>query len=316
MSELKMTHYQGDSAVDAAILYDYGYFNVHDRKFNYLRRIKIFTREGLGHLIFEIPVESKGFFNGFVVNAVDGRIEKERISNDHIYIERSGGYSRVRVAPPNVREGSVVDIAFTTSGHPSIWQFQHKIPVRYSELYIPGNENFSFSFSQIGYEDVEEVKKGRYIARDMPAFKPEPYIDSENNYMTSMLIDLQSVHINHARGMLYKEVSTNWKTVNDFFVEGVRYYDLLKEPCLFLGDVVEDIRISSEDTLQRITRALQALHEHISWDENTGMYPGETLKEAWDKGTGNSADMNFIFLCMMRKLDVEAYPVLSSIRSR
>src|SRR6056297_1425507 len=84
MADLEMEYYPGDSTVNAAILYDYGYFNVEQVNFTRMRRIKIFTREGLGQLIFRAPVRSKGSFTGFVLNYVDGKIEKERISRDHI----------------------------------------------------------------------------------------------------------------------------------------------------------------------------------------------------------------------------------------
>lgn len=46
------------------------------------------------------------------------------------------------------------------------------------------------------------------------------------------------------------------------------------------------------------------------------MYPKRSIKEAWDNGTGTSADMNFIFMVMLRKLGIEFHPVVISQRSR
>jgi len=319
--DLEMKYYPQDSTVDAAILCDYGYLNIDLTRSDYLvfshkRRIKIFTKEGLNSLIFNVPVEMKSDFRGYVVNLVDGKIKKEKISRDHIYIERSEGSSRVRVAPPNVREGSVVDISYNYQGYPSIWQFQQKIPVRYSELRIPPDQYLSFKFQQIGYELVQTEGNGNYIARNMPAFRAEPYINSEDNYMTGILIDLQTVNISSDRGMFYKDYCSSWDAVNDHYRELDGFYNSTLDPAWYMASAIDTITEQTSDPAERVGLALRALHREVSWNEIQDMYPDPNLKEVWDKGTGTSADMNFLFMNMLRKMDIEFKPLLISSRSR
>lgn len=309
-----MQYFPGDSTVDAAILSDYGYFQIEQGLFTHMRRIKIYTREGLNQLIFNAPVESKSDFRGFVMNEVDGKLVKEKISNDHIFIERSEGFTNIRVAPPNVREGSVVDISFSFRGFPSVWQFQQRIPVLYSELFIPQSTNVSFSFTQIGFELLEVKQVGWYIARDMPAFRPEPYIDSEDNYMTSMMIDLQSVFYSTS-STVYREFASSWDAVNDYYREAPDFAGRLKNPCFYLSDCLDEVRSTCTDTVEMASMALRKLQDHVSWNERSVIYP-ENLKGAWTDGSGSSAEMNFLYLVMLDKLGIKAYPVLTSQRSR
>lgn len=308
-----MEYFPGDSTVDAAVLSEYGYLKIETGLFTHMRRIKIFTKEGLNYLIFNAPVASKSDFRGFVLNEVDGKQVKERISNDHIFIERSEGFTNIRVAPPNVREGSVVDISFFYNGFPSVWQFQQRIPVVYSELFIPQSTNISFSFTQIGYELLDVKQLGWYIARDMPAFQPEPYIDSEDNYMTSILIDLQNVFYSTS-STYHQDFASSWDAVNDFYRESPDYLGRLKNPCFYLGECVDEVRSESSDKREMAELALRKLQDHISWNEQSAIYP-ENMKEAWTNGSGSSAEMNFLYLVMLDKLGIEAYPLLSSQRS-
>ncbi len=315
-ADVQMKYYPSDSTVDAAILCEYGKFNIDLVRFIHMQRIKIFTKEGLNNLIFTVPIELKSDFKGFVFNEVDGKVVKEKISRDHIFIERSEGTSRVRIAPPNVREGSVVDVSFNYDGFPSVWHFQHKIPVRYSELRIPKHEYFSFKFQQIGFEPIKTVSIGNYIARDMAAFRPEPYINSEDNYMTGVLIDLQTVNLVTSRGSYFRDYCSNWNAVNKYYRELDGFYTAMQKPSWYISDALDTIDKKNLATTELVSRALRVLHREVSWNEVSDMYPDSNLKEVWEKGTGTSADMNFIFMNMLNKLDVEFKPFIMSSRSR
>jgi len=314
--ELTMKFYEPDSTVDAAVLCDVGKADLTSFSFTITKRFKIFSKEGLNYLIFDIPVETKSEFRGFVINMVDGEIVKEKISNEHVYITRSEGSSSIRIAPPNAHEGSIIDMAFTYSGVPFSWQFQNIIPVLYSELYIPQDPNFKFRFQQVGFIPINTIDYGHYLATDMPPFIPEKYINSEYNYRTGILIDLTTIHIANNSGMYYKQLAETWKDVNDYFEESDSYYLVLKNPHLYLNDEVNRIRAISSDPEERLMEAVRTIHQKIDWNEDADQYPDQNLKEVWDKGTGTSADMNFILMIMLRKLDIFVNPMLISARSR
>lgn len=95
---------------------------------------------------------------------------------------------------PNVNVGSIIDIEYSYSGMPTEFYFQADIPVKYAELNLEKSQYISFKKRSIGYEHIELLSDGRFAASNMKAFKHEPFMDSDENYINKMEIDIMSIN--------------------------------------------------------------------------------------------------------------------------
>ncbi len=317
--EVALKFYEPDSTVDAVVLCEYGIFRPNDLTFSYTVRYKIFSKEGLNALIMSIPVNTKSAVRGLVYNMVDGKVVESKMKKESIYQERViGSYSRMRIAPPDAREGSVIDINYSMKGLPSEWNFQKTIPVLWSELIIPDSEYFTFTQRFIGYEPLHVVNHYRWVAKDMPAFLPEPFISSRNNYMTTMFIEISEIHIpgdSYNTGY-HERFSTSWNQVSEYYYDHRYYGVILRESANYLNDAAEEVKSASANGKEMVCNALDRIQTDVKWDKRNRLFPTRSFREMYLKDkTGSSADMNFLFLKLLEKLDIECYPLLLSTRS-
>lgn len=317
--EVIQSHYPADTTVDAAILCEYGEFNSERFTFTHIVRYKIYSKEGLNSLIMSLPVSSKGAVKGVVFNMVDGELVESKMTRESIYQERViGSYSRMRIAPPDAKAGSVIDISFTLQGLPYEWRFQKRIPVLWSELRIPYSQYVKFNKRFIGYEPLYISTTGRWVGKNMPPFLAEPYISSSNNYMTTMFMEVSEIHLpgNSYNNGINEYYSNSWENVADYFYEHKYYGQILRGSSAYLNEALEELKSMSATEEELVINALERIRADVKWDKHETLFPSRSLREVYvDEKTASSADMNFFLLKLLKKLDLECYPMVMSTRS-
>ncbi len=236
-ADLEMKYYEPDSSAPAVILCDYGYFSANDYRFRRILRIKILKKEGLAWADKVFPTSMKSDIRGITYNLEEGEIVKEKLKSSSIFSERvNDDYYRMRVAMPNVKVGSVIDIEF---GHPLIpkeWRFQDVIPVKWSELVLEPTTILRFRKNMFGYEPLYINTENRYVGKDMPAFKAEPYMNSIENYITKFEFDILDINIPG----YYKTYTTSWEAIR-VFLNDHEYFGKALTGAMYLNSVAKEI---------------------------------------------------------------------------
>jgi len=317
--DLEMKVYPSDTTAVAAILCDYGYFNSNQFSFVRTLRVKIFKKEGTswGNQVF--PVYSKANIRGITYNLENGEIVESKLKSESIFRERvTEDYYRTRVAMPNVKEGSIVDIEFNYNGLPNEWRFQEEIPVRWSELVIESSPYVTFRKNFFGFERLSESTPTRWVAKEMPAFKKEPYMNSSKNYIAKYEIELLSIGFPPSSGNstgTYREYSTTWDAVNHRLNEN-SYFGNVLQGCAFLNNIAKEIKGKYTVPFDQLKAAHEAIKKAVKWNENESVFSStENLSYAFNKKIGNSGDINLILIQLLKKLDFDVYPVALSTRS-
>ena len=175
-------------------------------------RIKILKKEGYNWANYVFPASYKSQVRGVTLNLENGKSVQEKLKNESIFSERiTDDKYRVRVAMPAVKVGSVFDVQLVMKGIPNVWKFQDIIPVKYSELIMEWNQYVDFTKNFYGFERLSYTSPTRWVANNMPAFKVEPYINSEENYITKLEFGIQKL-------MGYDYAST-WEAVSKTLIE-------------------------------------------------------------------------------------------------
>lgn len=366
MDEVQMNGYPPDSSAVAVVLADYGESSIQYNQtqgfillFERVTRTKILRKEGYDWANFEILLytgsqeyrEKLSSLKVVTYNLVNSKIEESKASNSAIFQEEyNKDFDVVRVAAPNVREGSVVEITYRIQSDYLVnlqdWTFQSTIPVIWSEYrtripdffhydkYMQGyvvpflNEEKAeprslvltfkertygsnsagtqFSQEKIDYKEHSM----RLVAKDVPAFKSEPFITTYKDYLSKINFELAYIKF---PDQPVKPVMGTW---DDISKKLWAYTDFGGEigGNGFLKKIVESIIIGAETPEEKIGRICKYVRTNVSWNGQNRMLSSGALKKVLDERKGTSADINLLLGSMLDKAGLTVYPVLLSTR--
>jgi hypothetical protein len=311
LEDLQMTTYPLDTSASAVILCDYGYLNTNTLVFARVLRIKILKTDGYSWANNTFPIKDKSSIRGVTTNLENGKIVQEKLKNESVFTVRvaEDNYN-TRIAMPEVRVGSVIDISFFFTGIPNEWKFQEVIPVKYSELILEDTPNIRFKYNFFGYQPLAVVSPTRWVGKDMPAFKVEPFMTSKENYLTKLEFDILDVSVPG----YYKEFATSWESISKLLMS----YDDFGNTLIgsqYLNNVIkslESTKLTGEDLLKK---AYESVKSVVKWDEKSSLYTSNaSLGFIYKMKIGNSADINLILYQLLKKLNFDVKLVMMSTR--
>jgi len=364
IEDLKMVHYDPDSAASAVVLVDYGESSLpynssegFNLNFERLTRIKILTKEGLDWATFTIPLYHDGGNNEKVTglkaatyNLENGKIETTKLKTDAIFKEKvSENWDNMKVTLPNVHAGSVIEITYKVNSDFLVnfqdWEFQYTIPTRWSEYranipefyyydkymqgYIPLAINekkevpnsititskertgikittTEFSTDKIDFKE----SKFRWAAQNVPAFKPEPFITTSQDYISKINFELAYQKF---PDMPIKFYMGSWEDINKQFSESPHFGGEVAGNN-FLKKIVEDVIAGATTNDEKIARLNVYLKQKVEWDGLSRRFTDNPLKKVLEDKKGNSAELNLLLASMLEKAGFSVYPVLVSTR--
>jgi len=316
MEEMKMTVYEPDTSAAAVVLCDYGYFSSITYDFTRVIRYKILKKEGLYLASSIFPGTEKAVIQGVTYNLVDGKIVEDKLKNESIFKERvTEDYYRMRVAMPNVKVGSVFDVTYSHFLIPYYWYFQQKIPVKWSELVLEPITYITFRKTLTGDIPFFIHTDSRWVTKDVPAFKDEPFTTSSENYIGKFEFNIQEVFFpgNGYYRTYYKAYTTDWNAVAKILSKDT-YFGLAISVGLFLSDAKKEIQGKYHTDLEKMQAACEYI-KRVKWsNESSAFTSSPTLAIKFKEKSGNSADINLMLVELLRKLGINAEPVVLSTR--
>ncbi len=344
IDELKMESYEKDTSAVAVYLCDYGVGNFDyspaDYGFKYsikrTYRIKILKGEGLDHGNLEFGFNRNRYkvsmVKGCTYNLENGKIVKSKITSKERILEKTAdNYYTYKLALANVKPGSVVEFSYQlTSDIPwnlGPWYFQKDIPVVWSEFRVNIPEYFDYKKNGKGYLSFDinthEYSNGsidkrsysidnyRFVIKDAPAFKKEPYTTTSSNYKAA--IEFEIAGTKDFNG-LYTNYTGNWEKINKTLLESENFGMQLKTGG-FLKETVAEINAKANTDEEKLMAAFNFIKSNMKWNEYYGKYTTNTLRSAFKDKKGNVADINLMLVVLLNKLGLHADPVILSTRN-
>jgi hypothetical protein len=232
---------------------------------------------------------------------------------------------------PQLTEGSIIEYSYKLNSNIwyqlSNWNFQWIIPVVYSEMQtnIPGQYRFKIIYE--GYQDfdiqepiAEEAKllnkyplgiyqHFRWVMKNIPALdEKELYITTPEDFRAKMTFELERTTSFNTSIQSYSE---NWESLTQTFLKHKDFGEALKHFGK-ASDIIDSI--IEKEKLLMVKVAYDAIRKKMVWNGNYGCFTNEKLNVVWDKGLGNSAEINLMLIHLLRKMGFEANPVILSTR--
>lgn len=227
---------------------------------------------------------------------------------------------------------------FFQGEYPTIWsEYNTKIPQffkfltvtrGYQEYFIQESEEYNERYtlrpsagpsvragqqnagrSNQGMQDfMVEGLKSRYVMKDVPAIKSEPYMRAKIDYLAHLRYQLAGVEF---PGELPSRVIQTWEEVVEGLDEYRNYGDRLKSSRT-LSDAAKTATDGISNNLDKMIAIYNHIQDNIEWDNSYRLYMDKALDEYYNGGIAHSTAMNFILVQMLREVGFEAHPVLVS----
>lgn len=332
-ADFEEKRYAQDSTATAVIDYNIGntYFESAGNDYHIVTitktRIKIFTKDAYDYATVKIPLYRKQssreiltVTNAYTYNLVNGEIEKTKLSTTGEFLEKvEGNHYVASFTMPNVKEGSIIEYT-TKISSPYFtfvpeWYFQFGIPVKYSEFTLKIPQNLYFYKYIKGNEKISQLTLGdSYVfkGQNIPALKEEGFITNINNYRSSVMHAFSGYK--SSNGTLNMFAGT-WedviKTINNRETFGGHLKKNDFEP-----EFVNSLIAGKNTNEQKVKAIVDFVKNNFDWNQNVGLDAEKNLKEVFKTRTGNTAEINFLTIALLRSAKVQAFPIILATRSK
>lgn len=278
-------------------------------------RIKILRKEGLylGSVVIPLPYGSEeasvSYLRASTFNLEQGQIVETEMNKNAIFKERVvKHFDTEKLTLPAVKVGSVLEISYTVRTPGSInfpnWQFQSSDPVRWSEYWAFIPRAFVFQKYMQGYvpanvyEATTQSKEGldvdafHWICNDVPAFRKEPFMTTERDYVSKINFELSQIVLpNYPTVELtgtWEKLTSNLMKHNDF--------GLVISKSGFLKDKVEQVTSGLSDPAQKIEAIHKYVTNNVEWNHRESVVAGDIKKALEEK-----EEPRAILTCSLRR---------------
>lgn len=288
---------------------------------------------------------------GTTYNLENGKIVETKLKNESIFKEKeSKNVDVMKVAFTNVKEGSIIEFSYKILSdfifNFQDWDFQESIPVRYSEYRARIPEYFRYDKYMQGYitlHTAEETaapssititskersegmvvqtefysnkidfqeNRYRWVAKDVPAFKEEPYMTTIRDYISRINFELSYTKFPNSP---IKNYTTTWENINKLYEESENFGREVTGNG-FLKKTVEEVTAGMLSHEEKISAIHNYIRSNFIWDGSTRSFVDGSLRAVVDEKKGNSSELNLLLASMIDKIGgVEVFPTLISTR--
>jgi hypothetical protein len=297
-------------------------------------RIKIFNERGYSYANIQIPYNGRKKVSKITdisayIYSIDplNKITIQKIEKRQIFKDKSAeGVSTIAFTFPNLKPGSVIEYRYKKTDKNTIhfepWFFQDRIPTLHSICKIIKPSSLKLDNRFITYDSVKRdysvkypkytypVETYTYSLSQIPSFRLEPM-------MTSVKDNLQRMEfaLTPSFGFVDFSFSGNnkWRMFNSILSKAPFFGGLANKKIPGTDSIINSAKRFTSFS-DKVNFIYETVKSKISWDESQTFYVDDELENVWKEGVGNSAEINFILLNLLRKLEIESYPILVSTR--
>jgi len=280
----------------------------------------------------------------------NGKVESYKMSNDNEFEESiSDNLDKVFFNAVQVGVGDIVEIEYSIISdflfNLQPWDFQSMYPVEYSRYKVLLPEYFNYNKSIHGYIKVESLPlKGEnqkftiqydnrhtqfgnsgdrgsydinshstlhtYVAREVEAFREEPYLSSARNFMSSIKFELLSVKFPYSTVDVY---SRDWASIDKQFLEHKGFGGYISDR----NDgryVLEQLQLQGNTPEEIVLNTYLSILQYVKFNGKLRTLTNSSLRDVFKQGEGSSAEINLMLVNLLNQQGVESYPVVASTR--
>lgn len=288
---------------------------------------------------------------GVTYNLENGKVIETKLKNDAVFKEKQDANIDItKVTMPNVKVGSVIELTYSVRSdfifNFQDWEFQSTIPTVWSEYRARIPEYFHYDKYMQGYIQlavneesqvptsitlISKERAGerttqttfntdkinlqeyrfRWAAKDIPAFKPEPFITTSIDYISKINFELAFTQYPNQP---IKKYMGSWEDINKQYAESPEFVGEITGNG-FLKRIAEEITAGTATQEDKIGAITNYVKFNVVWDGTSRKFISRPLKRVLEEKKGSSAEINLLLASLLDKADIKVSPVLLSTRN-
>lgn len=343
--------YDIETSAAAVVLYDHGntYFSYEDNiglviNTEYHIRKRILRNEATSLGILDIVYFKHQYKNSQDIHDFkartywleNGLVKSSEVTSKDIFDTKlEDQFYNKKITFPNVKVDCIIEYSYTLRSPMSVrdkpysWYFQGEYPVLYSEYNIGIPIFLGYSMIMSGYFSTDENTredrnlnlghsdyngKGvqhKYVLKNIPAFKDEPYVTTKEDYISKISFELTSVWIS---GGDLQEYSTNWKAINTTLIDSEAFGKIILRKTGYLKDLVKQLG-PVKDKKEKLKEVYNKLNGSFEIDKKQWrVFLQDEQKKVLDNKKGTANQVNALFISLLKELNYDVNPVILSRR--
>jgi len=343
IDELRNKVYASDPGADAIILSDKAIASVNfDGKDFFVELVRNTRIRIVNRRAFDLANVTLSFYTDDIVskyrastfNLQDGKKIETPVPKKSFIREKTSNYRySLKFSFPNVNEGSIIEYSYTVRLSENAlytlypWRFQSGIPVVESIFTVVYPEYFNYksviSGSATSVKRTHRESDGMFFgnrmniyietwsANNLPAFRDEPYITSRQINLTGVRFELASVNFPSSSR---QDISATYEKLTEKLLDRTDFGRAIANAG-FLAKYAENVTHGCKNDLEKLKKIHEYVSTKILWNGLEDFTASASLAKVFREERGNSADINFILIAMLRSQKIKADPVILSTRS-
>jgi transglutaminase-like putative cysteine protease len=281
----------------------------------------------------------------------NGKVKSAKLSNKAIFEEEYNKYrNRTKFTMPSVAEGSIIEYKYRLRSPFLISiddiSLQSRIPIDQLDIKVTipefmvfkkhfnpkatvyfnleessknttqhiqnaVNPRFSVKATKIERSKFDYLENIYSISKeDIPALKKEDHVDYLDNYAAKLTWELQHTEFPNS---IRENYSQTWDAVVEKIYDHPEFGNELKKTRYF-EDEVDNLLTGISLPEAKINAIYEYVKQKVKWNDITGYYTDNGVKDAFKNGSGNVADINLMLVAMLKYAGLNANPILLSTR--
>jgi len=277
-------------------------------------------------------------------NLENGKVIESGLGKNDVFTEKvSKRHFKKKFALPAVKEGSIIEYSYKITSFffnlmPD-WSFQDtRFPCLWSEYKVTIPSLLGYKVSRQGYNSfyVDESAEGtetyqiiqksdastgvpdnslsvnsntfsrRWVMKDIYPLKIENYTSSVAKYIDKLDFRLVSIY----NGETTKEYSNTWTQATNELLAGTDFGVPLDEENIWMNKTLDAVLKGEADQLQQAKKIYNYITSNFTCTDYDNPYITTTLLDVEKKKSGTIGDINLLLVAMLRKMNIQANPVL------
>lgn len=279
-------------------------------------------------------------------NLENGKVIETKLDDRSIFTDRiSKNWINKKFTFPALKEGAIVELTYTQTS-PFLfqlqpWEFQGEYPCLWSEYqvdipnffqyatigqgFLPFSINTSdrrqvtFHMTDPGgsgkderYSFDDDVVTHRWVMKNVPALKEEPFTTSLGNYTSK--IEFQLARYNFPNGYT-KDLMGSWIGLSLGLLKDEDFGVDLDRNNSWLDDSLKTMLRDTKTKLEKAQKIYSWVRDNCICTSHSALYTSGSLKSIYKNRNGNEADLNLLLTAMLHHEKIDADPVILSTRS-
>jgi hypothetical protein len=317
----------------AAVMLLHEAFSTYDDRYRLITthhiKIKILSDKGFSAANVSIPFYRENSFEtiarieGITFNIDEaGNVSKKNVSQKSIYTQNvNERFGEVVFAFPVVKAGSILEYKYESTmrhyGGLEEWDFQERIPVllnKYTLVVLPNSE-FAYRINKspelpIVIRNEKGIGGVYFEMKNIPGLTDEPFMDSRKDYLQKVIFQLSGFN----RGNDFKDsYMTSWDEMSKELIGSPSFAGQLNKNIPGTDDFINQVKILTSPE-QKMTAIYEFVRSNMKWNNLYSKYAVDGVKDAWQKKSGTSGDINLLLVNLLKNASLDAFPMLVSER--